>query len=404
VFSADLLAGNERPLTNVSQKGSLLLFPSVQVGWRPNGEIFLDTAIELLNDYTQDVRVQLYFVNGDPPMEQVIAGDPPEIVSQAEPGWNFSDCMIKLTANQVASWSAARGMAGGCAPFTVLDPDGRPDPERSAGHRMLRGYVLAWAVNNAGEEIRWNHLSGHATTLDYHEIAASEYAPYAFRVRSGQTGAPSDARPGLLLLNGREYDALPDTLLWTFEAAGVSRIFDLAGVVSSNTDLTLMPVESDFRHDGFERVTTTARYDIWNENEQRFSGTQHELTCWHQKLLSEYPSPNHLVLSNLQTNRGKARIRGVGGTNCGSASLPAPIVGVAERALMFAVTCAGTAKSSATLKGEGCESGAVLFDPSGLADNGLQAVVGVSGRSNRTGSGGKKAARTSSPTSAERGE
>lgn len=403
VFAPLVYAGDEECCTSVTQKGSLLVFPSVEVEWRPGGAISVDTVIHIANDYFEDVAVQLYFVNGDLPMDAVFAGDPPQLVSEAEPGWNFADCQFDLTADQATSWSAVSGMPGGCQPFTVLDPDGRPNPERSLGYRMLRGYVLAWAVDSAGEEISWNHLSGYAMSVNYHEVAASEYEAYAFQVRDSELGSPSDARPGLLLLNGREYDALPDTLLWSFEAAGVSRIFDLGGVVSSNTDLTLMPMEADFREVGFERVITTARYDIWNENERRFSGTQHDLTCWRQQLISEYPSPNHLVLTNLQTNHGKARIRGLGGVNCGSPNLPVPIIGVAQRDLMFGVVCAGTALSSSTLVGQGCETGAILFDPAGGAGGASSLGTNVLDGSDRRESEEKRAGRTNASTKVERG-
>ncbi len=378
VLAPALCSGGDNFRTSVSQKGSLLLFPSVEIQWRPDGNVSIDTFIHIANDYPEDVEVQLYFVNGDPPRDAVYAGDPPQVIVAAEPGWNFVDCQFKLTGNQTTSWSAVNGMAGGCQPFTILDDDGRPDGERSPGFRMLRGYVMAWAVDSAGEEISWNHLSGYALSVDYHEIGASEYGAYAFQALRSERGAPSGGDPGMLLLDGQEYDAVPDTLLWSFEAAGVSRIIEgLGGTLSSNTELTLMPVVADFRNNGLALATTTARYDIWNENERRFSGTQHDITCWHQSLISRYPAPNHLILSNLQTNHGKARIRGVAGGGPGSPNVAMPLLGVAQRFSMFGVVCAGFGLSSKTLIGMGFESGTIAYDPIGAGGDELQADSGV---------------------------
>ncbi len=63
--------------------------------------------------------------------------------------------------------SAATAAPLALGSFTVLDPGtppGRPDPE-GTGERALRGFIVAWAVNEAGHEIRWNHLTGAATIV-----------------------------------------------------------------------------------------------------------------------------------------------------------------------------------------------------------------------------------------------
>jgi hypothetical protein len=57
---------------SASDKGSLLIFTKVELRWDPTGtELIQDTFIDLTNDFPEDVQVQMYFVNGDPPLAAV---------------------------------------------------------------------------------------------------------------------------------------------------------------------------------------------------------------------------------------------------------------------------------------------------------------------------------------------
>lgn len=350
------------PRTDVSKKGSLLVYPAVEIEWNAAGEVVLDTIFTITNDYFDEVRVQLYYVNGDAPRDAIIAGDPPVIISDAEPGWNFADCEFTLTADQSLFWSLATGSPQGCQPFAVIDPDGRPDPDGITGRRVLRGFVLAWAVDAEGREIKWNHLSGGATTIDYELTSAWEYGPYAFAANSLDHGQQTDDRPGQLILNGREYDAPYDVLILTFDAAGASHSTGNGITVSSDTDLTLHLIEADLRDENFGLVNTLVRYDIWNMNERRFSGTQHPLTCWHQRLFSDLGLPNNFLRSVLQTDRGKTRIHGLPQEDCSPRFLPAAVLGVARTKLAFSGQTSGQESTSETLIGSGCEEAAILYD------------------------------------------
>ena len=344
-----------------TEKGSLLIYPTVEIEWNAAGQVALDTVLQITNDYPRDVTVQFYFINGDAPVEAVFAGDPPSLVVDPEPGWNFVDCQFELTRDQTMTWSAARGSPGGCQPFTVLDPDGRSDPDGLTSRRVVRGYAMAWAVNADGEEIRWNHLSGNTTIIDYEQTAAWEHEVFAFAAKSPDHGLPPDARPGQLILNGREYDAGYDLLLFEFNATGSSHRVGGA-TVSADSDLTLLVVEADLRDEHFEPTTTLAVYDIWDMNEHRLSGTQHFVTCWFQRLLSGFGVPNHFLLSNLHTDRGKARIQGIALEDCTPRVLPASLLGTIRTKLAFSGSVVGDAATSAILIGMGCEEAAVLYD------------------------------------------
>lgn len=372
---------NERiDRTSVSNKGSLLVFPTVELKWDVNGYLMQDTLLTIVNDYPEDVYVQFYLVNGDTPLDEVV-GDNGEVLEPSHPGWNWADCQLLLTAEQPTYWSAATGLPAGCQPFTALDesaPAGRPDPESDTGGRVLRGYVLGWAVDVSGHEIRWNHLSGDAVTVNYANTTTWEYKPYAFQARRSEQGAWTDEVPGQLRLDGFEYDAAFDMLLFDFYAAGAQFATGNRSLVALDTDLTLMPASADLRQDGFGPVRTKAKFDIWNMNETRFSGTERCVTCWEQSLLTSYDEPNHFLRENLQTDVGKARIDGMASSRCddspycegqsagndgGICSQYVPLLGVAQRIMATGgTTCGHLAASGSTLVGMGTEPAYIYYD------------------------------------------
>jgi hypothetical protein len=230
------------------------------------------------------------------------------------------DCQLALTPDQPIYWSAATGNPVGCQPFEILDPStgsgpGRPNPDANDGTRVLRGYVVAWAVNQFGEEINWNHLSGKATIVNYADQSAWEYEAWAFQALAGEHREPLPT-PGVLELNGVEYDAAFDLLLYDFFASG-SQAFSAAGnPVTVDGDLTLHPLSVDLRQETEGPVTTKAHVDVWNMNERKLSNTRRCLTCWDEQLLSLYAAPNNFLLANLQSDKGKARVDGLRANEC----------------------------------------------------------------------------------------
>ncbi len=297
-----------------ARKGSLLVFSKVEVRWNASGELIQDTFLDLTNDYPGSVHVQMYFIHGDPPM----AADPPE---RAHLGWNWVDVQIQLTGNQPTYWSVHEGLpaAGGVAPFTVLDPGsppGRPDPERP-GQRIVRGYVLAWAVDEWGHEIRWNHLAGDAIIVDYDHGTAWEYGAFAYQVVDPAIGhGQTTGSPGELHLDGVEYDHCFEHLLFDFKAVDVGVYSSADTPTTTTTHLTLHPVSVDLRQEGDGPVTTKATFAIWNMNEVKLTGLDQCITCWDQRLLSSYGIPNHFLRQNLQTDVGHAQIQGVASNRC----------------------------------------------------------------------------------------
>jgi hypothetical protein len=378
---------------DATKKGSLLVYPKIELKWDALGRLKQDTVLTIVNDYPA-VHVQWYFINGDPPLAAVVSPAPPfGVLERAHRGWNWMDCQVELTEDESTYIAMSTGLPMGCQPFTTLDPGvppGRPDPDAPPGHRMLRGYAIAFAVNAAGEDIMWNHLSGGGILIDYTLPAAWDYGAYAFqRSETPRERVAGHIAEGVLHLDGTEYDECFDKLLLDFFAVD-SGAFSRPGLgvtVTLDTDLTLLPVSADLRQDveGRGPVTTKAKFDIWNENEDFLSGTTRCITCWDQALLSTYDPPNNFLLSSLHTHKGKARINGIASEVCENCefirvcnssppftcqwievceleSESACLLGVAAKFLDYTGAISGTAYAGNNVVGIGKESATILYD------------------------------------------
>jgi len=318
-----LLATPALARVGASQKGSLLIFSKVELRWDAAGNLIQDTFIDITNDYPEDVKVQMYFVNGDAALPAVYdAGG--ALIERAHYGWNWVDVGIDLTANQPTYWSAATGYPHGVSPFTILDPGtppGRPDYIEGSSDRILRGYIIAWAVTSTGQEIRWNHLKGDVVIVNYLLGTAWEYTSWAFpALTTFAHGALLAAPHGTLQIGpgafAQDYEASFDLLLLDFYAVGSSALSGPNNSVTLDTDLTLFPVSADLRQETDGPVTTKASFTVWNQNEVKLTGLDRCITCWDQTLLSYYGVPNHFLRANLQTDKGKAQIDGLASQLC----------------------------------------------------------------------------------------
>ena len=133
-----------------------------------------------------------------------------------------------------------------------------------------------------------------------------------------------------------------------------------------DTDLTLFPLDIDVRQDGDGPTTTKAKFDIWNMNEVKFSGTERCITCWDQALLGNYEAPNHFLADNLQTDKGKARIDGMGSTVCPD-SADTSLLGVAAKVIGFrdkdkVLGGIDTARAGMNLVGMGMQTALIQAD------------------------------------------
>jgi len=361
-----------------TEKGSLLIFSKVEIRWDSAGNLLQDTFLQMTNDFPGAVDVQLYFVNGDPPLPA-----DPNTGERAHPGWNWVDNKVVLTSDQPTYWSALTGQGSNgpfdptFSPFTVLDPGfppGRPDPE-APGERMLRGFIVAWAVNGqTNAQIRWNHLVGNGTLVNYSQGWSYEYNAWASAVNPNAAahGQPFGTA-GVLNLNGAEYAPGFAELLFNFQAVN-SSAFSGPRLVTSNTDVTLHPISADLRQETEGPITTKAHYLVWNQNETKLSGAFRCITCWDQTLLSSYGTPNHFFLNTLQTDHGKARVDGLASFLCDVdvdgdgvldvVSQPASLLGIVAK-LMSIDAGSDYAAAGSNMFGMGTENAVIQYDPEG---------------------------------------
>lgn len=401
---------------STEQKGSLLVFSKVEVKWDADGTLIQDTFLDLSNDADRDgVDIQAYFVNGDLPIAEE-TDDSGNVIREFEPGWNTADCRFRLTKRQPHFWSAARGgvnpEGSGCQPFTVLDDNGRPDPETGGRTRILRGFVVMWAVGfvelpteelppdlppdifgfpGVWTEIRWNHLKGDGLIVNYAEGSAWEYSAWAAQARNPSNQElpfpiPGTNEPGVLLLDGLEYDLLPSELLLDFYASGSTALSRGGVTVSVDTELTLHPMTLDLRQDGVGPVLTKAEIEIFNENESKFSGTRRCICCWDSTLLSQYVRteaiPNHFLRTVLRTDKGSARIDGVASSECDYRETcgverttemieiqnnhglddGVPLLGLASKRVAFSGAQSKVDVAGMNLPGLGLQTGVIVYD------------------------------------------
>jgi hypothetical protein len=294
---------------SASEKGSLLVYPKIEIKWQPNGALVQDTFVTLNNDYFSDVHIVMFFVHDTMECEAT-----------------YHD--TTLTGNEAAYWSAATGFPKVVGPFGE-GADPMPD---ECGLMTLRGFIVAFATTAQNEQIRWNHLYGGATVLNYRDGYAWEYNAYAYQVNADNwINGNVVGTPGTIKMDGAEYEPNFDSLLMDFYAVNqFPAIFGSAwrDGIKLDTDLTLVIANWDFRQGGGHYITK-ADFWIWNENEDS-RRAHYCIECWDQRLLSQAGDVFNILFLN--TDVGRARIEGVAATECDTIELlstPEPLLGVA---------------------------------------------------------------------------
>lgn len=315
-------------------KGDLFVWPHVRIKWddnatpgAPGDDIVLsDTLISVTNDDTVSHPMKFYFVEGRT--------------------WANANRTLNLTANQSRYWSAFSGQGGSTSgmAFRALNPLGLPDGP-NANIRKLEGFILGFTIDENGKPFGSNQIAAGATIVDREREAAWAYKPWGFR--SCFTG-PNMTMDKLCLngLNGN-YQMCPSHLLVDFWSAGtpafgptvippiVPSVQDFeVTLVNMAIDLRAVP---DFDMDGTpgeppipggsaedsSPPTTAVEVLVWNESEIQVSNTVLCLTCWDTKLASMYGvggAASPFAQTTLQTNKGKARLRGKRDSRCDQAA------------------------------------------------------------------------------------
>jgi len=331
------IASAAQNVTNVSQKGSLLIFPKIDTSMIDDTgpfPVYRDTIVMIGNDYYTEQWVKCYWVDQHQELQ---------------------DFMFRLTPNQPIWFRASDGTGTGSA----------DDPNVAAGITVppffpgeyAAGELKCWAVDAAGSnQVAFNHLYGNAMIFDTQHGAAFEYNAWAFTARGVAQGAPVGAG-GTLILSGANgaYDACPQYLLFNFFAAGSSINLDEGAGFATfvETDLTLVPCYQDLRQDRVP-TCTKAKFDIWNENETKYTGAYRCIKCWFEGYLDmiavQVPGKGFggekFVYKNLHTTVGRFRVTGVASTVCATAfgslctggQMESPLLGLINTEIRFGET------------------------------------------------------------------
>jgi len=282
------MASAAQNVANTSQKGSLLIWPKIVAYGVPEsgsptlqqGPGLVDTYIFIGNDYYTDVWVKCYWVD----WEQQI-----------------QDFMFRLTPNQPIVFSALEGLGDG---FVTVPP-----------FQGGVGELKCWAVDAVGSnQIAFNHLYGNALLVQ--ENAGVMYNAWSFTARGVAQGSPVGTG-GNLQLTGQTggYDACPQYLVTNFIPAET-----MENGSAINPDLTLVPCKQDLRQDRVP-TCTKAKFDIWNENETKFTGAYRCIKCWYEGFLHEIGAPygyggDKFTYWVLKTYAARFRVTGVASSVC----------------------------------------------------------------------------------------
>lgn len=313
VTSAAMAANN---VANVSQKGSLMIFPMIDISEDK------DTVVSISNDYFQPVELKCYWVDSDQ---------------------TFQDFMFKLTANQPIAFSAKFGLS--------LDT---PKPVTVPPFHGDVGQLACFATNDAQtNQISFNHLMGSAKVVDFGNETAYEYNAWSFQARKPLNTAVGTG--GVIKLDGLDYDACP-----TFYNGNFISSLSNYGFYH-DTDLVLVPCKSDLRQDR-DATVTKAQFEVWNENETKYTGSTACVKCWFEGLLSGISS--HFTTKVLHTFAGRFRVTGVASKVCnplaasaGTTVQASPLIGLLVEQLDFGYGSKTDQRSFITTASEGFGAG-----------------------------------------------
>jgi hypothetical protein len=350
----------EQNVANTSQKGSLLIFPRIDV--RVEGDLSNDTVIDISNDSNIAVYLNCNYINDHK---------------------GRVDFHFYLSPKGTISWDVLNHRG------TISPPPFPASGSFSQGDAEL-GELICFAVDGAGaNQIRFNHLTGVATVTELDTGAlqtkhAFKYNAWAFTARSNPgVPPPPDGTPvgtgGDLQLTGGglgTYDACPLYLIANFSPGGLSTTGGanvLGPVTYIDNDLAISSCNQDLRQD-FTINLTKLRFEVWNEGEEEFTGAYQ---CADSVLAFGLDNPadrvpvnsglDNFTFGTLETHNARMEIDGISSTQC-PGSIASGLVGVLTTSIGVGTTPGLTiegedAEIGNTIHGAGAESGFVLWDP-----------------------------------------
>lgn len=312
-------------VANPAQKGSLIIFPAIDV--RPGNT----TVVTISNDGNTGVDVKCYYVN--------------------ETKFR-SDVVFRLTKKQTVSWDTATGASD---PLGSLQPF--PTDTGSFPGNPFLGELICFAVNPAGSaQISHNHLSGDATVTT--PGGSYQYSSWNFSARGVARGQVVGTA-GRLDLTGAigAYDACPAYNLIRFAPTTV-----VDGTVA-DTRVSVSGCLQDLRQD-FTPHFTKLEFNIWNANEVKFTGAWECANSVESFLLSTLDVlPDNASASVLGTTVAQAQITGVASTRCGGSENTGILAVTASVSTAVEAPEAALHGTTANHAGISAVAGFVLWDP-----------------------------------------
>jgi len=304
------------------QGGSVVIYPKVI--WDGSR----DTIIQIANTGNMPVSVHCYYVDSGTPGT-----------------WVETDFYLYLTRQQPTHWVVSKGRRVGWDDFESdgagFDP-GLVPPVREG----FAGELKCVQVDANEAPLRANQLKGEAI-LRYANGDVSKYNAIALR---GNPDAAANANPYQLDLNwtaanpGGQYSVCPDTLVLAHAADGAPEVQG----TTTHTELTLAPCFEDFENQ-LPGITTVG-FNVWNEFENRFSGS-FTVDCWLNKDLTALPQfgqKTALTFATLGTMGANTELQAVHAV--GAQPQHAGVMGVAEQRYHYdpAFTVGAAANGDAT--------------------------------------------------------
>jgi hypothetical protein len=335
---------------NTSQKGSLLIFPQIDVspGW--------DTIVRISNDANTGVDLTCYYMNERK---------------------GRRDFHIRLMRKQPIWFSV--GLYGGMY-LVAAFPTNAPNPLVLGS--VTKGVLACWATDSAlAAQISHNHLSGNATVTQRvgtpptgstipPDVQGFTYASWNFTARDVAAGA-TVGTPGRLDLTGVSgaYDACPSYLIGHFSPAGVgvptNNLEGGGGFFVGQSYLSVAGCNLDFKQD-FVLHFTKLKLEVWNEQEVKLTGAYEcaDSTEW-LPLLSADVAPENFTAGVVQSLAAQLKVKGVASTQCppiaGRATENSGLVGVLSTEVAN-IPGGDLGLYGSSMNGAGAQSGFILWD------------------------------------------
>ena len=339
-------------VANTSQKGSLLIFPLINI----DSEDLSNTLIEISNDQNGRVHVECSYVNE--------RKDRADFDFFLTPKGTISWEVLTGSGENFGGFSAAQFPIGGS--FTPGNP--------------FRGELVCFAVDQpALNQIAYNHLTGTATVVALADTDATQakqayrYNAWSFIARDAFGFPAADntiqGTAGDLQLtganDGMSYDGCPGYNIVNFMPNGAT----LNGVRTIDNDLSVVSCTQDLRQDFFLHLTKL-QFSQWNVNENSFSGTffcADSVTTVQTGPLdrtSGLVQGSNFDFTTLRTNDARYQVRGVASSQCPGSEVSG-LLGVATASLSLGTDLDEDQEIGSTTHGAGILPGKVLWDPAG---------------------------------------